>query len=151
VGDPEELRTELYSRANAYLKAGADVVFPERPDSPDDIKRDLKEINGPLLLNGIQPTRYGIKSIEEVQELGYAIVILAGATFAPAAQAAWKYVAELKRTGMPPTKITIDMAKPELDYAEMIGLFQTREWEEKYLPTEEVLLRYGSKEVPRVF
>lgn len=151
IGDPEELRRELYERCNAYLKAGADVIFPERPESPADLRRDIREIKGPVLLNGINPERYGTKSVEDVRKLGYAIVILPGATFSPAAQAAWKYVSELKRTGIPPTKLTIDMAKPELDYAETVGLSQIREWEEKFLPTEEVLLRYGAKEVPRTF
>lgn len=150
-GSPEEERKELYDRCNAYAKAGADVVFPERPDSPEDLRMDNKMIKAPLLLNGINPARYGTKGIEDVRKLGYAIVILPGATFSPAAEAAWKYVSELKKTGLVPTRLTIDMAKPELDYAGVVGLYQTKEWEEKFLPTEEVLARYGTKEVPRKF
>lgn len=147
VGDPEDLRRELYERANAYLKAGADVIFPERPESLEDMKRDIREINGPVLLNGL---RFGV-SIEDVAKMGFAIAISPGATSGPAVEATWKAMSELKRTGKTPKKITIDLEKPELNYMELIGLSQTREWEEKFLPPEELIRRFGTKEVPRTF
>jgi len=39
----------------------------------------------------------------------------------------------------------------DLGYWEIPCGICAREWEEKYLPTEEVLTRYGTRKVPRAF
>lgn len=146
----QEQRGELYDRCNAYRKAGADIIFAERPESPEDLKNDLKNIKAPLLLNMILP-QYGISTVEEVRKLGYAIVIFPGATHQISAQASYLFLRELEKTGKNPTKISIDLSKPAIDFAEMIGLPQVRALEEKFLPKEELEAKYGSNKVPREF
>lgn len=147
-GGPEEQRKELYDRCNAYAKAGADVIFAERPEKPEDLKNDLKNIKAPLLLNGIHP-RYGISKVDEVRKLGYAIVIFAGNTMGPALEASYQYMLEWKKNGEAPTKLTIDFTKPTIDSWELVGLPETRAYEEKFLPKEELVARYGGTKAPR--
>lgn len=144
LGDPEELRKELYDRSNAYLKAGADIISPMRPENLEDLKRDVMEVKGPIY----GQLRLGL-SIQEMDKMG--IAICAGGTGEFAIQAEWQYLLELKKTGKAPRKLIIDLDKPGLDYREMTGEYQNREWEEKFLPPEDLIHRYGTKEVPRTF
>jgi 2-methylisocitrate lyase-like PEP mutase family enzyme len=140
-----EQRDELYERCNAYAEAGADVIFPERPESFEDIELDLKNIKAPLLLNGIIPKQYGISSIEDVRKLGYAILIMPGASHRAAAESCWKYMNELRRTGRPPVQVTINLTKRTLDFDDVVGLSEIVGAEERYLPRAEIEARYGIK------
>ena len=141
----------MWERANAYVDAGADVIFAEKPTSLEDIKGDVKHIKAPLLLNGIRP-QYGIKSIDEVQKLGFTILILPGATREPACKAAYDFLVEIKETGTYPDYLKDPVRFFSRDeFGEIVGLPQVREYEEKFLPKEEIIARYKSKKVPREF
>lgn len=63
------------NRANQYAEAGADVIFVEAPRSHDELARIAREIPKPQLANmlvgGITP----ILSADELQELGFKIVV----------------------------------------------------------------------------
>jgi 2-methylisocitrate lyase-like PEP mutase family enzyme len=131
---------ELYDRSAAYIKAGADVIFPERPISIEIMNNDLKNINAPLFLNGL---RHGL-SIEEVAEMGFAIVIMGGS--GPVAQTAYDFLMEIKTTRKYPK---LDQTRQL--YEDIVRLGESRAYEEQFLPTEELLTRYGTKKVPREF
>ena len=47
-GSQEELVSEALRRANAYLKAGADCVYPILLWETDALRRFLSEVNGPV-------------------------------------------------------------------------------------------------------
>lgn len=49
---------EAIARGNAYLKAGADIIFPDALASVEDIKRAAGEIDGPVCVN----MGFGIRS-----------------------------------------------------------------------------------------
>jgi 2-methylisocitrate lyase-like PEP mutase family enzyme len=132
---------ELYDRCAAYVKAGADAVFPERPLTMKDLENDLKNISAPILLNGL---RLGL-SIEEVAEMGFAIVIMWGTTLVPAENAAYDFLMKIKTTRKQPEITRLAVAD------DIVGLAEARAYEEQFLPTEELLTRYGSKKVPRDF
>jgi len=141
----------MWERANAYVEAGADVIFPERPESIEDLKGDLKNIKAPLLLNGIRP-QYGVNTVEEIQKLGFSILIMPGATWEPAMRSAYDFLVQIKKTGI----YSDHMIGPinffsRSEFAEIIGLPRIREYEEKFLPKEEIRVRYKSKMVPREF
>jgi len=141
----------MRKRANKYIKAGADVIFPERPESLADIKGDIDEINAPILLNGIRP-RYGIETIEEVRDLGISILIFPGATREPAYKSAYEFLLHIKKKGDYPNflKGPINFFTRN-EFAEIVGLPRIREYEGKFLPEDEILKRYKSKKVPREF
>src|SRR5207247_11229351 len=70
---------EAIRRANAYLAAGADLAFVEGPTSVEEERRVCREVKGPVFYNqtGVSP-RF---SLAQMQELGIAVTVVAGATF----------------------------------------------------------------------
>jgi 2-methylisocitrate lyase-like PEP mutase family enzyme len=63
------------ARANAYARAGADVIFVEAPRDADEVERIAKEVTAPLLINLVIGGLTPIQSTERLAELGYAIAI----------------------------------------------------------------------------
>jgi len=141
----------MWERANAYVKAGADVIFAERPESLEDIKGDLKHIKAPLLCNGIRP-QYGVESIDEIEGLGYAILIMPGATWDPAFKAAYDFLTGIKRTRRYSNTLKGPVKFFSRDeFGEIVGLPKIRMYEERFLPEKEIIERYKSKDVPLRF
>lgn len=63
------------SRAKAYLKAGADAIFPEALQTEKEFKDFAKEIDAPLLAN---MTEFGVSpmmSADQLFKMGYKLVI----------------------------------------------------------------------------
>jgi 2-methylisocitrate lyase-like PEP mutase family enzyme len=83
------------SRANAYAQAGADVIFVEAPQSPDEIERIAKDVDAPLLINLVIGGLTPIESTERLAELGYAIAIYPTLPLTGAAAAMLAGLAEL--------------------------------------------------------
>jgi 2-methylisocitrate lyase-like PEP mutase family enzyme len=63
------------ARANAYARAGADVIFVEAPRDADEVERIAKEVTAPLLINMVIGGLTPIQPPERLAELGYAIAI----------------------------------------------------------------------------
>jgi 2-methylisocitrate lyase-like PEP mutase family enzyme len=63
------------ARANAYARAGADVIFVEAPRDAGEVERIAKEVTAPLLINMVVGGLTPIQSPERLAELGYAIAI----------------------------------------------------------------------------
>jgi 2-methylisocitrate lyase-like PEP mutase family enzyme len=62
-------------RANRYAEAGADVCFIEAPQSRAELERIPREVSRPLLVNMLTGGVTPILSVEELQRLGYKIVV----------------------------------------------------------------------------
>lgn len=134
----------MYRRCNAYAKAGADVIFAEAPLTLEEIKQDPKRIDAPCLLNGL---RAGL-SIEEVAEFGYAIVIMAGLAWSVAPKAVYDAAMEVMKTRRYPDFAKEGKAFPSDVLQELIRLPEVSEAEQKFLPEEIRLERWGTKKVP---
>ena len=65
---------EAIRRANAYLEAGADMIFLESPTSLEDLKRGLREIRGPVSINMLEEGKTPRLTFDELAELGAARV-----------------------------------------------------------------------------
>jgi 2-methylisocitrate lyase-like PEP mutase family enzyme len=87
-------------RANAYARAGADVIFVEAPRTPAEVKRIAKEVDAPLLINLVPEGLTPDGGPEYLQDLGYAIAIRPVDLFAAAAHAMIAALTELG--GTPP-------------------------------------------------
>src|SRR4030095_527936 len=125
-------------RANAYLEAGADLAFVEGPTSVDEVRRICKEVHGPIFYNqtGVSP-RF---TLDEMNELGIAVTILPGATFRATIQAVYDLAKELRERG-PVAEADFNerfKAHPLGNVHTFAGFDQVREWEEEYLPAEEM-------------
>lgn len=88
-------------RAEAYLSAGADVLFIEAPRSGDELARVASAFKGrvPLLANMVEGGATPIQSAAHLQELGFDIVIFPGGIVRALAHAAKDYYGSLKAYG----------------------------------------------------
>ncbi|MDF2683042.1 MAG: methylisocitrate lyase [Brevibacillus sp.] len=62
-------------RAKAYVKAGADAIFPEALQTEEEFKRFAEEIRVPLLANMTEFGQTPYYSAEQFEEWGYKMVI----------------------------------------------------------------------------
>ncbi|GER91914.1 carboxyvinyl-carboxyphosphonate phosphorylmutase [Dictyobacter vulcani] len=74
IGESEERFEHAVKRANAYLQAGADCIYPIGRLDRDVIANLVKAINGPINILGGPPS----PTIPELEQLGVARVSLAG-------------------------------------------------------------------------
>jgi 2,3-dimethylmalate lyase len=67
---------EALRRAERYLKAGADVLFVESPESPEEMRRIGEAFKGvPLLANLVDGGRTPLLDRKALEEIGYRIAI----------------------------------------------------------------------------
>jgi 2,3-dimethylmalate lyase len=66
---------EALRRAEAYANAGADILFVESPESPEEMRRIGERLDVPLVANMVEKGRTPLLSREELEALGYRIAI----------------------------------------------------------------------------
>ncbi len=106
-------------RANAYARAGADVVFVEAPQSTEEVERLAKEVDAPLLINLVQSGLTPDDGPDRLQELGFAIAIHPSSPLLAAANAMVPSLEALG--GVRPTRRSGKVA----EFFDLVGL---REW-----------------------
>ena len=86
-------------RAEAYLAAGADILFVEAPRSVDEMRGLCGRFGAraPLLANMVEGGSTPFKRADELAELGYRLVIFPGATARVVVWTLERFFAELKR------------------------------------------------------
>jgi hypothetical protein len=114
------------------------MAFVEGPTRVDEVRRICKEVHGPVFYNqtGISP-RF---SLAEMNELGIAVTILPGATLRATVQAVYDFARDLRERG-PAAEVDFNerfKAHPLGNLHTFAGFDQVREWEEEYLPTEQL-------------
>ncbi|MFP3318181.1 MAG: methylisocitrate lyase [Thermoplasmata archaeon] len=62
-------------RANLYLEAGADMIFPEALETREEFGKFSKEVKAPLLANMTEFGKSPLLSASDLENLGYRIVI----------------------------------------------------------------------------
>lgn len=68
-------------RSEAYLAAGADVIFFEAPESVDELEAVADRIDAPLLANMTEGGRTPMLTAAELDELGYDIALFPATGF----------------------------------------------------------------------
>jgi 2-methylisocitrate lyase-like PEP mutase family enzyme len=88
-------------RAEAYVEAGADVLFVEAPGSPDQMRRvcDAFGRRVPLLANMVEGGATPIASAEALGELGFRVVIYPGALVRAVVWTTQRLLASLRANG----------------------------------------------------
>lgn len=66
---------DAVKRANAYLDAGADMIFPEALTTKEEFAEFARQVKAPLLANMTEFGKTPYLSVSEFESLGYAIVI----------------------------------------------------------------------------
>jgi len=123
-------------RANAYLGAGADLAFVEGPTSVAEVRRICAEVKGRVFYNmtGVSP-RF---SLEEMQSLGIAVAISAGALMRTALAAMHDLAVQLRDEGpMAEARFMEQFSKHPLgDLHTFAGFDRIRAWEQQFLSAE---------------
>jgi methylisocitrate lyase len=87
------------SRAQHYLGAGADAIFPEALQSEEEFRDFAKKINVPLLANMTEFGKSPLLSFQDLAELGYRMVIFPMSAFRVAMKASGEFLRALKKSG----------------------------------------------------
>ena len=91
---------EALRRAEGFLNAGADILFVESPESPEELRRIGETFQGATLLaNMVEGGRSPFLSAPELETLGFKIALFPGTGFLTAAKALRDAYAHLQRTG----------------------------------------------------
>jgi len=121
-------------RANAYVGAGADFIFVEAFENVDQMKRAVKEIKAPLMLNLIEGGRTPLISVQEAEKLGFKMVIFPLTALYSATKAMIDTLTILKEKRSAQDYLDKLVTFPE--FAKMIGIDKYREMEDRYIPEE---------------
>lgn len=115
---------EAIARGRRYAEAGADVVFVESPETPEEMRAICAGIPAPTLANMVEGGRTPILPQRDLAEIGYKVVIYPNSLTRVMARAGQRLLEELKRAGT-----TTGLAADMLTHGELWDLFGRREWE----------------------
>ncbi len=87
------------ARAEAYVAAGADIIFVEAPTTETQIEKIAHSIKAPKLINMFYGGKTPLIPAEKLQALGYQIVIIPSDLQRAAIHAMQKTLAEIKQHG----------------------------------------------------
>src|SRR5881396_3077745 len=87
------------NRAQRYIEAGADAIFPEALQSEEEFRDFAKKIDLPLLANMTEFGKSPLLSFQDLAELGYRMVIFPMSAFRVAMKAGGEFLRALKKRG----------------------------------------------------
>src|SRR2546423_1778006 len=86
-------------RAQSYLAAGADAIFPEALQDEQEFRDFAKEVKAPLLANMTEFGKSPLLSLGQLADLGYRMVIYPQTAFRVSMFAAGQMLRDLKKSG----------------------------------------------------
>ncbi|NLB83537.1 MAG: oxaloacetate decarboxylase [Synergistaceae bacterium] len=126
---------EAIRRGNAYIEAGADMIFVEAPRTVEEIEKAVKGINGLVSINlfdNIEGGKTPLLTVEELAAMGVArISIPVGSTFA-AARGVLNYLEAIKGGKLAPERKDLVFSFDE--FKDLVGVPAFREQEKQFLP-----------------
>jgi carboxyvinyl-carboxyphosphonate phosphorylmutase len=122
--------SEAIKRGNEYVKAGADMIFVDGPQSKEELVLIGKEIEGPLMVNMSEGGVTPILDSKELKEMGYKIVIYPSSALLATTSILFNLLQELKKRGT--TEIFQKNMIPLNQFHEFIGFPEVYELEKKY-------------------
>lgn len=105
---------EAIKRANIYLEAGADAIFPEALESKEEFVLFRNEVSAPLLANMTEFGKSPYTSVKEFEDMGYNMVIFPLTAFRVMLKAVENVLKELKSEGTQEAFIDEMMTRKEL-------------------------------------
>jgi len=141
---------DAVERLKACYKAGADLVFADGLTSKKELETICRETWAPTVFH---PTAISPRlSVNECHEMGVALMIYPFASLHASSVAVWDFLVQLKREG---TKAQVKFEQRHKDHPlsdlrklfDLGGLEELQGYERKFLPPEEVRMKYGKKTV----
>ena len=102
------------ARAQAYLAAGADMVFPEALESADEFARFARAVEAPLLANMTEFGRSPLLDFAELAAMGYRAVLYPLTAFRAAMKAAEQTLVALRDAGTQRDRLDRMQSRAEL-------------------------------------
>ena len=134
---------EAIRRAQAYREVGVDVAYAEALQSMDEVKRCVDEVGPPIMFTLLALP--DPPSHQEMEGLGISCAFYPGLTRTVTYRINWEYLHDVKEGGVQAIK---EWEEWEASYPwkhpapphrfDLVGFPKVREWEEKYLPPEEL-------------
>jgi 2,3-dimethylmalate lyase len=118
---------EAIRRAEAYIKAGADAIFIEAPESVEEMKKVGASVGAPLVSNQLHGGKTPILPQAQLKEMGFSAALYPTAGLLAASKAlAGVYEDHVRDRAVQAPLYAFD------DFVEMIGFQQVWDFEEKY-------------------
>ena len=86
-------------RAQKYVEAGADAIFPEALQSAEEFRDFAKEIEAPLLANMTEFGKSPVLSFDELAGHGYRMIIYPMSAFRVSMKASEQFLRDLRKRG----------------------------------------------------
>ena len=119
---------EALRRAELYLEAGADVLFVESPESPEEMRKICETFRGtPLLANMVEGGRTPMLDQKTLAQIGYRIAIYPALGFLSMGAVLERAYADLK-TGKPASVALYDFKK----FSELMGFDWVAEFDRRH-------------------
>jgi carboxyvinyl-carboxyphosphonate phosphorylmutase len=122
---------EAIRRGKLYADAGADVLFIESPESVEEMRLIVSSFDKPCLANMVEGGRTPLLTAQELQEIGFRIVIFPTASTYATCKAMFSLMNGLKVQGGT-AGLMQDMVTFE-EFNNLIGLPQIRSLEATYV------------------
>ena len=90
---------DAIARSKQYVKAGADMIFVEAPETIQQIEQIAEQVPGPKLINMFHSGKTPLVSTEELQAMGYQLIIIPSDLQRAAMTGIRNVLAEIYRNG----------------------------------------------------
>jgi len=122
---------EALRRGELYVKAGADVLFIESPESVEELRRIGETFKGvPLLANMVEGGRTPLLERKALEEIGYRIAIFPALGFLAAGAALESAYRQLKEAGSS-AKLPVPLYEFKR-FSALMGFDEIAEFERRY-------------------
>lgn len=121
---------EALRRAEAYARAGADVLFIESPESEQELARIGATFDLPLLVNIVESGRTPVLPPKVLEEMGFALAIYPALGFLSAG-----YALETAYGHLHHTRTSLDNPVPMADFmafSKMMGFEAVWEFDKRH-------------------
>ena len=127
-------------RCRSYEEAGADMIFLEAPSKMEHLAAIPKAFRKPTLYNMASSGKTPFLAAEEIQKLGFKLIIYPNFTLLSAITAMSHTLGELKRTGSI-AEVAKNIASFQ-DFFNLVGMKEVQEAEAKYGVNEKTRVTY---------
>lgn len=121
---------EALRRAEAFAKAGADILFVESPESEEEMRKICSSFDLPTLANMVEGGRTPVPSKAVLEEIGYSIAIFPATGFLAAGAVLKAAYSTLRKDGST-DKIDVPLENFEA-FSRMIGFEQVWDFDKKW-------------------
>ena len=131
---------QALDRGRLYEEAGADMIFIEAPNTPDQLAAVPRSFKVPTLFNMASSGKTPFLSAQEIQKLGFKVVIYPNFMLLAAVRAAQGVLRELKKTGS-----IAGLANKITTFTELfdlVGMREVQELERRYGVADNARARY---------